>query len=212
MLQFAQRISASYKLEPLTEVEAEAYIRHRVQIAGGSPSLFTAQACQEVYRYSGGVPRLINTLCDTALVYGFANQNTFIDAGLIYEVACDKSSGGIFPIAVKPCDQLRPVVIEPEPVMTEETPVVDEPQVPDELLPELPAKAEIETTQIKDEGRADETPEKNSTRAVTVDDVTLHKPTEGPEKNAQQSNKKSSSIKKWLIGIMTARYQPLGQK
>ena len=145
---------------------------------------------------------MINTLCDTALVYGFASENTFIDAGLIYEVACDKSSGGIFPIAVKPDEQLRPAVTEAEPDMTEETPPADEPQVPDKLLAELPAKAVIETTPTKDEETTTETSEKNSAKTVTVDDVTLHKPTEDPEKTAQQSNKKPSSIKHWLIGVV----------
>ena len=54
-------------------------------------------ACDAVFQHSQGVPRLINLLCDTALVYGFAEQRPRIDAQLVDEVARDKQKGGIFP-------------------------------------------------------------------------------------------------------------------
>jgi general secretion pathway protein A len=97
LVQFAQRIGVDYHLEPLTEAETRAYIRHRCQTAGGKVDLFTEQACEQIYRSTGGVPRLINLLCDTALVYGYAEQRDTIDAELINEVARDKQSGGLFP-------------------------------------------------------------------------------------------------------------------
>jgi type II secretory pathway predicted ATPase ExeA len=96
--QFAQRIVVDYHLMPLDRDETRAYIRHRVAVAGGSdPLLFDDAACDAVYEHGGGVPRLINLLCDTALVYGFAAQLTRIDASLVHEVARDKQKGGIFP-------------------------------------------------------------------------------------------------------------------
>ena len=97
--QFAQRIVVDYHLVPLDREETAAYIRHRVALAGGRDSLlFDWQACEAVFAHSGGVPRLINLLCDTALVYGFALQKPRIDVGIIEEVARDKQKGGIFAV------------------------------------------------------------------------------------------------------------------
>ena len=96
--QFAQRIAVDYHLEALDEEETRGYIQHRIKVAGGSDAdLFDVMACQAVYRHSQGVPRLINLLCDTALVYGFADQQAKINAQLVHDVARDKTKGGIFP-------------------------------------------------------------------------------------------------------------------
>lgn len=96
--QFAQRIAVDYHLGPLDAEETRSYIRHRVEIAGGSSELFSDEACDAVFQHSGGTPRLINVLCDTALVYGYADQKKHIDASLINDVACDKRSGSILPL------------------------------------------------------------------------------------------------------------------
>lgn len=96
--QFAQRIAVDFHLEALNETETHAYIQHRIEVAGGSDAnLFDADACQAIYRHSQGVPRLVNLLCDTALVYGFAEQQPKISAQLVHDVARDKTKGGIFP-------------------------------------------------------------------------------------------------------------------
>lgn len=96
--QFAQRIAVDYHLEALNEEETRAYIQHRIKVAGGSNAgLFDDEACSAVYRHSQGVPRLVNLLCDTALVYGFAEQQAKINAQLVHDVAEDKTKGGIFP-------------------------------------------------------------------------------------------------------------------
>jgi putative secretion ATPase (PEP-CTERM system associated) len=97
LVQFAQRISVDYHLEPLSVEETLGYIRHRLEVAGGDPLLFDEDACRAVYRYSNGVPRLINLLCDTALVYGYAEQRERIDSALVTDVAREKQQGGIFP-------------------------------------------------------------------------------------------------------------------
>jgi hypothetical protein len=97
LVQFAQRISVDYHLQPLSGDETTNYIRHRIKVAGGSPAIFSDAACQAVYLYSNGVPRLINLLCDTALVYGYAEQQPQIYANLVTEVAKEKQQGGIFP-------------------------------------------------------------------------------------------------------------------
>ncbi len=97
LVQFAQRIGVDYHLEPLDEQETRDYIRHRCVTAGGREELFTPEACQQVYAATGGVPRLINLLCDTTLVYGYAEQREQIDAQLVSDVARDKQQGGLFP-------------------------------------------------------------------------------------------------------------------
>ena len=97
LVQFAQRISVDYHLQPLSAEETASYIRHRLKVAGGSPDTFTDAACQAIYLYSNGVPRLINLLCDTALVYGYAEQQPRIYANLVTDVAREKQQGGIFP-------------------------------------------------------------------------------------------------------------------
>jgi type II secretory pathway predicted ATPase ExeA len=97
LVQFAQRISVDYHLQPLSEAEVVGYIRHRLEVAGASQELFDDAACRAVYRFSNGVPRLINLLCDTALVYGYAEQAAHIDSTLVRDVAREKQQGGIFP-------------------------------------------------------------------------------------------------------------------
>jgi predicted outer membrane repeat protein len=96
--QFAQRISVDYNLEPLSLEETREYIRHRLSVAGGSPDVFDDEACEAVFRYSGGIPRLVNLLCDTALVYGYAEQTARIGASLIEDVARDKQQSKIVPL------------------------------------------------------------------------------------------------------------------
>lgn len=93
--QFAQRISIDYHLDKLPRPDTHAYIRHRLQVAGGSPGIFAPDAIELLYARTGGVPRLLNMLCDTALVYGFAEQVTSINAELVGQVMRDRASGGL---------------------------------------------------------------------------------------------------------------------
>ena len=74
--QLAQRGFLSFQLGPLTLKETAAYIRHRLKVAGGSTELFDEMTCAAVHYYSKGVPRLINSLCDSSLVYGFADGHS----------------------------------------------------------------------------------------------------------------------------------------
>ncbi|HYQ70329.1 MAG TPA: AAA family ATPase, partial [Gammaproteobacteria bacterium] len=118
LVQFAQRISVDYHLEPLSDTDTAGYIRHRLEVAGGSPDIFTPAACKAVFHFTNGVPRLINLLCDTALVYGYAEQKPRIDARLVADVAREKQQGGIFPVfeASEPLDleETPEAVAEPQ--------------------------------------------------------------------------------------------------
>jgi len=72
--QLAQRITGRYHLCPLTLEETAAYVRHRLRVAGATSDIFTPAALREVHRLSRGVPRLINVLCDRALLGAYTQD------------------------------------------------------------------------------------------------------------------------------------------
>ena len=76
LLQFAQRISADFHLKALNGGEVTQYINYRLNAVGSRVPLFSAEACSMIAQASSGIPRAINILCDTALVYGFATGRT----------------------------------------------------------------------------------------------------------------------------------------
>lgn len=96
--QFAQRIAVAFNLKTLSLEETWQYIRHRLEAAGGDPNLFDTKASAAVYYYTQGTPRLINVLCDTALVYGYGEQKQRIDVDIICEVVREKVKEGILPV------------------------------------------------------------------------------------------------------------------
>jgi general secretion pathway protein A len=91
--QFAQRVSVDFHLQPLDRNETHAYIRHRLTVAGGEPTLFLPEAIEFIYARTDGVPRLLNQLCDMALVYAFAEARMQIDADLVSQIVRDRGSG-----------------------------------------------------------------------------------------------------------------------
>lgn len=93
--QFAQRISVSYHLDPLTCAETAHYIAHRLKVVQAPRMLFNEMAVGGIYYFSGGVPRVINSICDMALVYGFAEQRREIDLDTIFRVIGDRMASGL---------------------------------------------------------------------------------------------------------------------
>lgn len=88
MRQFAQRISLRATLSPLTREEAEAYVRHRVTV--GAPSrevVFSDDAMRVVFATTGGVPRIINLLCDRALAFAAEHEQDIVTAGHVRQAA-----------------------------------------------------------------------------------------------------------------------------
>jgi general secretion pathway protein A len=85
----AQRVALRYRLEPLSEEATEAYVRHRLRLAGATRAPFTPAAISQIHRYSRGTPRLINTLCDNALFEGFVARVKELDEKLIEKIARD---------------------------------------------------------------------------------------------------------------------------
>jgi general secretion pathway protein A len=86
--QLAQRVRLRFHLGTLSKRETHEYIRHRLEIAGAEGrGIFDDEAIDEVFRYCGGVPRLTNILCDTAMLCAFAEERDTIDAGLVKAAA-----------------------------------------------------------------------------------------------------------------------------
>lgn len=83
--QFVQRIAASYHLGRLTALETKNYIQHRIFVAGGKYEIFTKDACYAIHHYSNGVPRLINLICDTAMVYAYGGSDKRITGAAVDE-------------------------------------------------------------------------------------------------------------------------------
>jgi general secretion pathway protein A len=96
--QFAQRISSDFHLQPLSQSEVANYIAFRVTAAGSDRIMFTLDAAARIAEASGGIPRTINILCDTALVYGFANDEDVISGDLVDQVIADKQQFSILPL------------------------------------------------------------------------------------------------------------------
>lgn len=97
--QFAQRISFDFHLEYLDLKNTHHYIKHRLVHAGGNSGLFDASACDAIFENTGGVPRLINRLCDFCLVYGYAEEIQSISDHTVHAVLEDNQTGGFINIS-----------------------------------------------------------------------------------------------------------------
>jgi general secretion pathway protein A len=115
--QLMQRVRLQFHLGPLKQREMREYVEHRISVAGGNPrTLFADEVYDEIYLYTGGVPRLINTLCDSALLCAFADQDrritlqSIIDA--VDELGWKRRKTGREPTAPPPpvasVDSIRP--------------------------------------------------------------------------------------------------------
>ncbi|MBU1247873.1 MAG: AAA family ATPase [Proteobacteria bacterium] len=95
--QITQRISVATELEHLDLLETVKYIKHRLAFVGWKRKepLFTKEAYEILYKASKGIPRLINNLCNTALLYGLADESKTIDAGILMEVIKDRKKTGL---------------------------------------------------------------------------------------------------------------------
>ncbi|MBI1736339.1 MAG: AAA family ATPase [Candidatus Rokubacteria bacterium] len=85
--QVAQRVAARYHLMPLAEHETRAYVLHRLAMAGQTTALFDEAAVRAVHRASGGVPRLVNVLCDRALLGAYAVRGSHVTAAIVRRAA-----------------------------------------------------------------------------------------------------------------------------
>jgi general secretion pathway protein A len=87
--QLAQRITGRYHLAPLSRAESEAYVLHRLRVAGATSDVFTSGALAEVFGLSGGVPRVINVICDRALLGAYTQDRHRVSAALVRRAAAE---------------------------------------------------------------------------------------------------------------------------
>ena len=93
--QLLQRIAVAYHLDAMTDLEAKHYIEYRIEKAGGDPGLISEQAIRLLVAASDGVPRVINSLCDLALVYGYSAERNPVDVRIIRSVLEDRQNMGL---------------------------------------------------------------------------------------------------------------------
>ena len=171
--QLAQRITARYHLEPLSREETSSYIEHRLKVAGALGEVFDSGAKKEVFRLSQGVPRLINVICDRALLGAYASESRRVNARLIrlasaevkgelerspwlrrFAVAASIAAVGIVAASawflaqqempVEPAVEQAAVITEPEPAPVVK-PVVEEPEPGPTLQDELQLAGDLTT-------------------------------------------------------------------
>ncbi len=87
MRQLAQRVTARYHLEPINREETGAYIQHRLQISGVTTDVFNTAALDHIQRLSGGIPRLINVLCDRSMLGAYVEGKLKIDKRIVKKAA-----------------------------------------------------------------------------------------------------------------------------
>ncbi len=91
--QLNQRITARYHLLPLSLEETRAYIRHRLTVCNGDPDLFKPGAIRKIYKFSSGIPRVINILCDRALLGAYSTNERVIKPNIIKHAARESLTG-----------------------------------------------------------------------------------------------------------------------
>ena len=96
LMQFAQRVSCDYHLMPLEHRDIRDYINHRMYVAGASSPIFYTSAIELIASVSQGIPRTINILCDTSLVYGYSMGARRITDRVVGRVIEDKRQHGVF--------------------------------------------------------------------------------------------------------------------
>lgn len=109
--QFAQRVASSFHLPEMDQNGVAAYITHRLQVAGTQSEIFDEAAVRAIHEATRGVPRLINQLCDLALVYGFTMDRVDVDRSVIDQVLQDGVffGGGAVPQSAQFVRAARPV-------------------------------------------------------------------------------------------------------
>ncbi len=100
--QLAQRVIARYHLLPFSEDDTYAYIRHRMEVAGQKEKIFSVAAMRQVHRASRGIPRLINVICDRAMLGAYAQHQRRVDEGTVRRAAREVLGRPIAPRSVRP--------------------------------------------------------------------------------------------------------------
>jgi general secretion pathway protein A len=100
--QLAQRITGRYHLAPLSKSETASYVNHRLKVAGANGEIFTDSALREVHRLSGGIPRIINVICDRALLGAFTQESHRVGPAMVRAAASEVYGRTFSPPWMKP--------------------------------------------------------------------------------------------------------------
>ena len=112
--QLMQRVVVNMHLGPLGATECRDYIQFRLRVAGTEKPIFTNSALSAIYHGSRGVPRMINMICDMALLYGYAEEMSQIDEAVVAQVIADRGMPGneVMTPAAGPVPRLESTSIE----------------------------------------------------------------------------------------------------
>ena len=103
LVQFAQRVTVTCHLNGLSQNEVKDYIVYRLKVSGATNiDIFNKESYRTIYEYSKGIPRLINVICDAALVYGYADGKKNITQSIIDSVINERNEGGLFTANLQP--------------------------------------------------------------------------------------------------------------
>ncbi len=129
--QLAQRVSVHYHISGLKEEEVKEYINYRLQIAGAKNlDIFLDEAVEAIYIFSRGIPRLINILCDTALVYAFADGLKQVNRDIIEAIVRERELGGFDDLIAENDNKTFPCEFEDiSPIASGKTPTTLEQRV-----------------------------------------------------------------------------------
>ncbi len=95
--QSVKQVAVDYHIGPLSREETSEYIRHRLSVAGGDPGIFDEEACDAVFHYTGGVPRLANLLCHNVMASAYALKRAAIGADIVHSVMQEREARGMLP-------------------------------------------------------------------------------------------------------------------
>ena len=96
LVQVVQRVAADFHIEALGVEDVEAYIEHRLAVAGANWRIFPQRTCELIHEATGGIPRLVNSLCDLCLVYGFSDDQKTITEEVLRDFLSGVERHGIF--------------------------------------------------------------------------------------------------------------------
>ena len=192
--QFAQRIAVDYHLGALSLEESCGYIQHRLIVAGAKKDVFTPAACERIHNYSGGTPRLINLLCETVLVYGFADQQEMIGVELVDEMVLERMKDSVVPIVNR--DIAKQDNAEASKILEKDFPWIrpggaGEGAAAKENIPSADVVVDKKTSVIKEAVKADAAQSGKSTT-----DNKTEKPQAKAEAGVAKENKKAAAQKK----------------
>lgn len=178
----AQRVVLKYRLESFNEESSEAYIKHRLRLAGAKKELFEPEAIKGVHIYSRGIPRMINTICDNALFEGFLLKSERIGRETIDNVAGDLG------LKLKEEKMARPVPSPEAPVAPRVDPSASLVEPPGSLVdpsasPVEPSASPVQRTSVEIEGPPKQPP---SEQVQTDSAIPAAKKEERPEKKAEE--------------------------